>query len=447
MNPIYKIFLLLFTVSKISLLGQSDSANFVTETSNIKYRKFQLGVVSNVNGMRFTKTPDNNFTFDNRLGLGAGIHAQYNLRKNISFTLNCLYDQKKWKSYNSRGGDSKYSSNTFHTLTLPLLFKYSPLKRRLFLASGPYLGIVMKKHVKGFGEGNYLYNNAFEVGAAFGIGFSIPINNRLSFVIEARDYLNLNNSKDLGNYSKMNTTSLQLGLYYKFGKTEQIEIKTVVDTAWKNEKKRFIKFFYSPQLTYRRDIGDRTTVAGYNTGLSYLNTSYSSNEEIPKYGNEVGIMIEFVLRKRLNLNTGASFETQGFQTKSNIIAVNYGWGDIIGNWSDTTYNNYYYHSFYFISIPLTLNYVIKEKKKRKFYFGSGVEPKYLFRSSLNNDKTPFNTHFTLFYTANIGISFPSRKNRYLFIEPNFKIQNNKSIKMRGRNQQLLSAGCKIGLKF
>ncbi len=462
MNQILKIFLLLFLIANARSFGQTrvvDSATQVnTKTTIIKYRKFQLGVIAGPNLLQFISPPDKRLDFKNALGLDVGIHAQYNLKKNIAFTLNCLYETKSWKSYNMYGGSRNESTNSFHTLTLPLLFKYSPSNGKMHLACGPYVGLVMKKQVKGYGEANYQYNNVYEMGLALGVGFSIPIDNRISFTIEARDYINLKNSKTLGNYSRMNTTSLQVGFYFKFGETEQIEIKKAIDSVWQKEKKVFIKLFYSPQMTYRRKIDAKTTVCNFNYGDWWSYSTYDSNEEIPNYGNEYGFGFEFLLRKHFNINTGISLETQGFKTQKNITATTSGWGDFIGYWKDTTNDNFYNYKFNFVSVPLILNYVIKGKRQKSFYIGSGIELKFLYQSALNKSvnkglkkdygETTYNSRYSLFYIANIGMSFPMQEKGFLFIEPDFKFQLNQgTMPDHYLKYQLWSVGCKIGVKF
>lgn len=456
MNRIFKLFLYLFLIANGGLFGQTvalDSFhNPQYQSRIIKYRKLQIGIVGAIGILQLPKAPAaRNIEYFEKFGSAAGIHLQYNLKRNAALTLNCLYEQKNWNSSNiNYSGNYQKSDNTFHELTFPLLFKYSPFYRNFFVSAGPYLGIILKKEVKGYEEGNYVYQNPFEAGAVLGMGFNIPVSNRISVILEGRDYINVITSKALSDYTKMNTTTFQLGVFYKFGKTEQIEIKKFVDSAWQKQKKVFVKLFYSPQLTYRRDIGDRTRVQGYNSGNSWSSTSYESKEEIPKYGYEIGLVFEFALGKRLNLNTGTSFETQGFKTDSNITTTTSGWGDIIGNFSYTSNNKSFNYSFYYLSIPLIFNYAIKLEEERDFYFGGGVETKNLFRSRLNNSTNygENSTRFTIFYTVNIGMSFPLQKNRRLFMEPNFKIQN--KIYYMSENKikyQLWSAGCRVGIKF
>lgn len=455
MNRKRTTFLLLLLFSNVLSFGQTtvvDSANPITDnTIIIKYRKFQLGVLGNVNRMRFTETPDQNLQFSRVFGLGLGIHAQYNLKKNVAFTLNCLYEIKNWNSSNSGGGIIKTSYNTFHNLTLPILFKYSPTKRNFFIAGGPYIGFVMKKEVKGFGEGTYKYTNASEIGAAFGLGFNIPIDNKISCIIEARDYLNLNNSKALGNYSKMNTACIQLGFFYKFGDTEQIVLKKRTKDSIVG-KKVFLKFFYSPQLTYRVKHTERTRFVEYYS--DYAQTlSYETDAETPSYGDEYGLILEFKLSPRSNLNTGITVDNQGFSTKPTDMthsAPSYLHPGTTWSYTETKTIDY---KITFISVPLILNYEFKHHARRYFYIGIGVESKVRYNYSIDKghiggDRKGLDLMGNYFGIANIGVNIPLAKKLDLFIEPNYKHQvGDTEFKSGNLKLRLWSAGCKVGLKF
>ena len=467
-----KVFLLLFLVAGVKSFGQTaivDSANQISyKNTTIKYRKLQLGILANVNRMRFTETPDQNYTINKRFGLGAGIHAQYNLKKNIAFTLNCLYETKKWESHYNGGGSNKYNFNTIHSVTIPILFKYSPTKRSFFLAGGPYLGVIMKKQVKGYGEGNYLYNNAFEIGAALGLGFNIPIDNRISCIIEVRDYLNLNNSKVLGNYSKMNTATLQLGFFYKFGKTEEVIIKKIIDTVWKKEKKVFVKLFYSPHYSYRTRNSQEVRYGKYSQydyaghGSSYF--VYDPAIEIPKMTSEFGVLIELALSKHLNVTIGSTLNHEGYTTKKSDFTI-YSESQMTYTsilYKDTTMlqNQSINFDYYFLTAPFILNYQHKIKK-HLYYIGMGVQPQILTKHNLqfsdaekynyllkNNDlseekKVRYIEAIALFYSANLGVAFSLGDKLFLFIEPDCKIEIGRISKTPG----IWSAGCKIGVKF
>lgn len=132
MNQHFKKFLLFFLFANLSLFGQTpvaDSINSITDkTRIIKYRKLQIGIVGAIGILQLPKAPAaRNIEYFEKFGSATGTHLQYNLKRNAALTLNCLYEQKNWNSSNiNYSGNYQKSDNTFHELTFPLLFKYSP---------------------------------------------------------------------------------------------------------------------------------------------------------------------------------------------------------------------------------------------------------------------------------------------------------------------------------
>lgn len=458
MNQHFKKFLLFFLFANLSLFGQTpvaDSINSITDkTRIIKYRKLQIGIVGAIGILQLPKAPAaRNIEYFEKFGSATGIHLQYNLKRNAALTLNCLYEQKNWNSSNiNYSGNYQKSDNTFHELTFPLLFKYSPFYRNFFVSAGPYLGIILKKEVKGLEEGNYVYQNPFEAGAALGIGFNIPISNRISLILEGRDYINIKTSKALSDYTKMNTATLQLGAFYKFGKTEQIKIKTRTRDSIIG-KKVFVKFFYSPQMTYRIKHTERTRFVEFYS--DYPQTlSYDTDAEIPTYGDEFGLLFEFKLSTKFNLNTGMTLDNQGFTTKPTDINHHAPSSMYPGTYySDTESNKTVTYKIHFISLPLILNYEFKHKSKKYIYIGAGFESKLRYSYKINgghigNDNSGFDIFGNYFYIVNVGANIPLAKKLSLFLEPYYKSQvggtvfNNNSLSLR-----LWSAGCRVGIKF
>ncbi|MGZ4035061.1 MAG: hypothetical protein ACXVP4_09380 [Bacteroidia bacterium] len=474
MRNLYKTILLIFSIYIFPLSAQTY--------------KFETGIIGGANLLLFNVQPDRYESAKEAIGKGVGLQAQYNFKHNYSVLLNFSYEEKSWRRKALYSG---YDLTTLNTLIYPLLFKYSIGKKRLFFVeAGPYAGIIMNK-TEYYGGNNYYiqyYKTAYEAGASFGLGLSIPIASRAAFTIEVREYLNASHPKNLGSYSygysNYNTTNLLLGFTYKFGKREkklninaiQSSIdtsKTVFsDTAKKvKERKTFIKLLYSGQMTYRIRTHKQVSIGYYSSGdgdgsFSSAGLSYNSNIEKYSHGFELGFLVEHDFSKHLNINVGFTLDKQGFTSKKNNFIINYSshtfGSGVINTSSDTVRNQSITYKYNFLTIPLILNYQIKHKQS-SFYIGMGLEPKLLIRSVvsfsadthhaalLNNSNGSSDTNYfnetsgAIFYSANIGVSFPFGEggDTFFFVEPDFKME----LGHTDTTPQLWSAGCRVGIKF
>ncbi len=470
-NKTLVVFLLTFTLKAISQSVPDSASHSDSQTRIINYRKLQIGIVGIVN--RFQPPgppPENGRTYHKEFGGGVGIHLQYNVKRSLALTANVMYEQKNWTSNRAGYSGSEESNERFHAMTFPLLIKYSPFKRNFFISAGPYLGIILKNEVKGYQDGNYTYKSPFEVGAAVGLGFNIPVSNRISILMEGRNYINMATSRSLKSFTKMNTATFQLGAFYKFGKMAQAKVrKKSTDSVWAKQKKVFVKVFYGQQAAFR--VREQTEVKKgkyhqypENGGYSSAFFTYNASDEKPMTASEIGILIEFIASKHVNLTTGFSYDRQGYEVKERDFTVfresKMGFSTTI--YRDTTIikNQSMTFLYEFLSKQLNLNYQLK-KGKATYYGGLGLEWKILFNHKFRfsdedaeNAKLIQNSQFddkrykyleasTLFYSINIGVAIPIYKKLQIFFEPNFKMQTEHF----DYSPKLWSAGCKVGLKF
>jgi len=207
-------------------------------------------IFSNVDEVQFTAGPsivslyNENISSDQRqLKIGYTVRGAliYNLNKKISLGFNFMFERKGLKtklqaSYYDESIDSLnclcttsegYIENNSHRdyLTFSITPRYFIIKG-LYTSVGPYISYLLKVQVfrtnlwdgtKSYRTGSQTSKN-YDLGVHFGLGYYIPISDRLSITSEVSNTFGLLNTGDTRVTSTETTTnslSLQIGLNLK----------------------------------------------------------------------------------------------------------------------------------------------------------------------------------------------------------------------------------------
>lgn len=172
----------------------------------------------------------------------------------------------------------------------------------------------------------------------------------------------------------------------------------VIDTM--HTSKTHIGLTFSPEYNYRYLSSD--------DNLSFIKKEYDSLE-VPKYGYSIGINGVFDLSKKLSLSTGLIFSDNGEKTKNSILI------------EPINYTNHYY----FLSVPLRLNYLIIDSKV-DLYGTIGLAANYFLDhvtstqldgvKDLSNFHSKDLTKFSLGGIAGVGMNAHLSKNWYFKAE-------------------------------
>jgi hypothetical protein len=172
----------------------------------------------------------------------SGVFYQYNFNKIFSLKTAISYERKgsrlESKSDQLPSGDFIYN---FDYLSLPVLFKVSSgQKIKFFANAGPCFSYLLNQslYLKPKTGKTYKLSNetnsykSYDLGILFGLGMSVPIQNRFLISIEIRDNLGLISLRD--NYNQLdafgyfetdagqkfkayaNSASLIIGFAYRF---------------------------------------------------------------------------------------------------------------------------------------------------------------------------------------------------------------------------------------
>lgn len=468
MNQLFKIFLLLLLITDTSVFGQtlvSDSTSQITskkESHQLFYKLFDIGLEGGINYLNYKPHNYSSRGLSIKQGTSFGLHFQFNYNKQWSLITNLYFEEKKREQVFYWN----YKKETFHYITLPVMLKHSFGKKKLFyIDGGTFISALIKKTDQNMYYTETYKPNKIEFGGAVGLGIRIPITKTFDMTIDAKGYLGLFNlHTSTLNYAT--STNYMVGINYKFGKVipeKKIECDSVSELyATKKERKLFVKIFYSQQMTGNTMRGDHVHLEDAYYGNSHTSYYYDGNQDIPKSGQEFGILLEIRKRKNFNLNVGLTFDQLRFQTKETTLFYS-GWGDLLGNYSGSVKNTKIQYKFDFFTVPIIFNYVHKAKKCN-IYAGAGIGLKKIFHSNVSittpSGKQSYDYKFgnetstnkidvlNLFSIANVGMDITFSKSVSLFIEPNFKYDLGKfNIPINDRPVKLWSAGCRIGIKF
>jgi len=177
---------------------------------------------------------------------------------------------------------------------------------------------------------------------------------------------------------------------------------------------------YSPDYCYRIIVAD-------NNPTSQSITEWRDSIEIPKFGYTTGINLFFPLTDRLSVETGAQFSKKGEKTnKIDVSFINSPGGSI------QPINIAYNYHYYYLDVPLKINYYIL--KKPAIFISGGLSANLFLQEKINvtsehsdgaitTSTSTRNSELNMINLAGmIGIGFESALGKKLLfrIEPIFR---------------------------
>ena len=201
--------------------------------------KFEIGAQGgpNVTAMRFENAFAQNNTQSKIAALG-GLFFQYNLNTVFSLRIDPTFERLEYKykdrTYTDQNGNINgpiKSKMSFDYVSIPVLFKASVgNKIQGFLNAGPSFNFLLQSKftydMPDRDVSKYIRtddNKMFNFGITTGLGVAIPLKETIALSFEIRNNLGLTNIDKNGgsnNAAKTNSTSLLVGIAYKFGSTQ-----------------------------------------------------------------------------------------------------------------------------------------------------------------------------------------------------------------------------------
>lgn len=190
------------------------------------------------------------YSFPHRFGFSGGLFAQYNFPKIFSIRMDVLFARKGTiyeRGFIDSQGNVIATSPAYcnyNYLMIPVLgHLHFGKKLQFFVNAGPYLGYLIQetekttlllgntssrnaKYTVSKNTGNYKRE---DIGFVAGIGLGIPVGAKVMFTAEVRNNLGLTNINQIETKTlsylplpfrgaiRLNSTSLLLGLGYRFG--------------------------------------------------------------------------------------------------------------------------------------------------------------------------------------------------------------------------------------
>ena len=152
------------------------TAMFILIALNMANAQVQLGITAGIGGATQSCFGDIYNNDDLFTGFNAGITLRKPVSETFALKTNLLY-ALKGRSFDVKEGNN-YIKNTdkFNYLTLPVEVEYSipVLKNRLFVAAGPYAGLLLdaKREIEDKSSSLNDETKNFDFGLAFELGFS-----------------------------------------------------------------------------------------------------------------------------------------------------------------------------------------------------------------------------------------------------------------------------------
>jgi hypothetical protein len=194
-------------------------------------KKFNIGIEA---GPGFTYLRGNEFSNDyNKIAIGGysfGFTFQYNFSKVLSFKSNIDYEKKGAIDHIPATDDNgtQIGTLTFHEnfnyFAIPLLLQLCKGNNiKFYLNAGPYIAYLIQQNsvMEEFNEFQELRleqtenYNRIDYGLAAGLGFEVPIKDKLSLTMALRNKLGFHNvSKVHDGGIKLNSTNLLMGIIF-----------------------------------------------------------------------------------------------------------------------------------------------------------------------------------------------------------------------------------------
>jgi hypothetical protein len=200
--------------------------------------KFEAGIQGGPNLSYFSYK--NSFIQNARkptdIQFSAGLFLQYNLSENFSLRIDPTFDRKGYQykdvTFTDNSGNMLGTGKLYGHLdyiTIPVLFKASVgNKVKYFVNAGPSIGLLLSEtfiYDNPYGNGNQKTHNTnqykkADAGITAGLGIAIPLGNAVALSFEVRNNVgltNINKNSNANSAIHANTTSMLVGVAYKFG--------------------------------------------------------------------------------------------------------------------------------------------------------------------------------------------------------------------------------------
>ncbi len=157
-----------------------------------------------------------NLNAETRVGLNAGLGAEYYFSESWGIKAKILYDQKGWANgYYSTGTSTITTNYNFDYITVPVLANWHfGHTKNWYLNFGPYVSFLMSaktavnsNHVKSF-------FNSTDAGLDLGIGVKIPIADKTKFFIEYSGQGGVSDLQSSGTTIRNSVAALNIGLNF-----------------------------------------------------------------------------------------------------------------------------------------------------------------------------------------------------------------------------------------
>ncbi len=202
----------------------------------------------------------------------------------------------------------------------------------------------------------------------------------------------------------------------KFSFLILVFISTIVFADDKKKESKFqLGLTFSPNLSYR-------SLFNSDNNLAFILDVRNENE-VPKLGYTIGCNFIYNINKRIGIESGLQFANKGYKKNDGLLQF----GNQFNPQSNIKYKSIY--NFYFLDIPLKLNYKIGEKKLKKIISVGALANILLHNSAVLKQLSPtkqttrysVNTLNTFNFSPEIGfgLDYELSKKTNIRILPNF----------------------------
>ena len=170
----------------------------------------EFNVTVGLNGATVTS---GNLSTDTRVGLNAGVGAEYYFSDSWSIKAKALYDQKGWANgfYGNTTTDYKLDY-----VTMPVLANWHfGRTKNWYLNFGPYIAFLVSAKTSVNGVDVKSFFNSTDAGLDLGIGVKIPVSENAKFFIEFNGQGGVANMASSGSTIRNSTSALNIGLNFK----------------------------------------------------------------------------------------------------------------------------------------------------------------------------------------------------------------------------------------
>jgi opacity protein-like surface antigen len=170
----------------------------------------EFNVTVGLNGATVTS---GNVSADTRIGLNAGVGAEYYFSDSWSIKAKALYDQKGWA--NGYYGSTTTDFNLDY-ITVPVLANWHfGRTKNWYLNFGPYIAFLVNAKTPANGKDVKSFFNSTDAGLDIGIGIKFPVANNTKFFIEFSGQGGVSEMQTSGATIRNSVSALNIGLNFK----------------------------------------------------------------------------------------------------------------------------------------------------------------------------------------------------------------------------------------